>query len=639
MAIIDAIAKIVTKEKVKAPEDFEATRTFDYSTRENRINTVNWLFDQAKIERSVHEAEWERLNDYYNFNHDVSKEMREALNDMSIPFVPASVPDPWIMVESQINPDVPQPEFHGRDDDKDGEKAEERRKAVKFVTDNNRINDMNTANERRLRKYGDAFWKVYWDASMPCGNDYGDIRIKDIPIEDIYVDPTANRIEDAEYIDYVYTLHKFKFWRLYHKEVEEQGYSLDDVSARQYRKDTDFLQNYTRGTRCKDDLVQIIEHWFRQPFDGDGFQSGDIACTIQAGNIELKYIPKYWETTGRQNKLFPFVHYWCIHDETGFYNKSEIEPIIEMVDSADRELAIGMLNDAMTSNDIILAEEGALAAGEEITNLPGSIIKVRQGKMNSVARLGGLHDGIRSADMISFLQNQMQRTNRNYDTNNGQESSKVTTASGLLQLRSDAAAQGELKKADRNKGFCRLYELIDWTCLEFYTDDRFLFLGIDEQTKEPQGIRYNSARYAESDQPFAIDEITLKVMIPEDAYWPRVDVTVTCGDGIGKNPASTVQVLDRLAAVQVTADNWELLAAELEYLDIPQKQSIVDTWRKKYGSEVPEEVIQALQSNQQMLQAVEQMVQQVGTGQQPAGQQAQLGTAEIVDNGLDVPTY
>lgn len=633
MSILKDIKEKFDKETKKRPHKPAGFTRYDYSDEEHRVNTVNELFERAKNERAVRELVWTRMNEYYNGEHSASKEIAESAEEMGIPFIPATVPDPYLMVESQINPDVPVPEFHGRDGDLDSDKAQIRQKAVKFVTENNRLNDMNTANERRLRKYGDAFWKVWWDKDMPCGREFGDIRVRDIPIEDIYVDPTARRLEDAEYIDYVYTMHKNRFWRIWRAELEKKNISISDIQDRQYREYSDLLQE-EKTASTMDDEIQIIEHWFRQPIDGENYESGDIACTVQAGNIEIVYIPCYWENTHVQNKTYPFVHYWCIGDETGFYNRSELQPIIDMVDAADRELATGLLNDAMMANDIILKEEGALVPGSQATNEPGAVWEVRQGKMGGVARLGGLSNGVRSTDMINWLQNQMQRANRNYDTNNGQETAKVTTASGLLQLRSDAAVQGELKKADRNKGFCRLYELIDWTCLEFYTDSRLLYLGIDEKTKEPDSIVYDSAMLAESEYPIKVDVQTGEITLPEDAYYPRIDVTVTTGDGLGKNPASTIQILDRLAAVTPTSDNWELLAAELEYLDIPQKQQIIDRWKQKFTSEIPAEVITALQNDPKLLEAVQQMAQ---GGQNPSGQQ--LGINDLVDTGMDIPKY
>jgi len=638
------IFETYTKEAVPTPEDYESGRVYDYSTPESRIATAEWLFSQAKNERSERENLWKKYNSYYNNAHDVAKQIAEqTVNEMGMNFVPAGIPDPYIMVESQITPDVPQPEFHGRDDDDDSFKAEKRAKAVKYVMEANRINDMNTANERRLRKYGDAFWKCYWDESMMCGQYRGDIRVKDIPVEDIYPDPTAKRLEDCEYVDYVYSLHKFKFWRLYHNELTNQGLGLDDIMNQQYRQQqSEFDQNKSQMSR--NDLVQVIEHWFRQPFDGNGFNAGDIACTIQAGGVELTYIPKYWEMTGDQNKLFPFVHYWCIQDETGFYNRSEIDPIIPLVDAADRELAIGILNDAMMANDIIIAEDNALSDGETISNVPGSVVKVRQGKMGAVQRLGGISNGINSMNTVDWILNQIQRTNRNFDTNNGQEASKVTTASGLLQLRSDAAVQGELKKADRNKGFCRLYELIDWLCLEFYTDERLLFIGADnpdDPMSEPTSLRYNPEEFVIRNEA-TFDQMG-QMIKPESVYYPRVDVSVTTGDGIGKNPASTVQVLDRLAAVTVTQDNYKLLEAELDYLDIPQKQQICEMWDEKFGTNVPPEVIDALNQNPELLMMVEQSIgMQSGMEQSvPTTQGSSMGIDALTGSTAmpEVPTY
>lgn len=622
------------REPVVSAAEYEETRTYDYSTPDSRIATAEWLFSQARLERTIKESEWKKFNDYYNFSHDVAKELADAIREQNFPFSPACVPDPYIMVESQIIPDVPQPEFHGRDDDQDSVKARKRELAVRFVVENNRINDMNTANERRLRKYGDAFWKAYWDETMPFGTRKGDIRIKDISIEDIYPDPTALDLQECEYVDYVYTIHKNRFWRIYKDALKAQNRSLDDVLMAEYRTEDGIFEPYTRGTHSRDDMVQVLEHWFRQPFDAEdgSYESGDIACTIQAGGIELKYIPKYWENTGNQCKLYPFVHYWCIKDETQFYNKSELEPILPMVDAADRELATGILNDAMTANDIVLIEEGALAPGEVFTNMPGSVVNVKQGRGGSIARLGGLGSGVKSINMVEWMLNQIQRTNRNFDTNNGQETARVTTASGLLQLRSDAAAQQQLKKADRNAGFCRLYELIDWLCLEFYDDNRMLFIGAQKKGEDPVAITYNSAEFAH--QNTVLDVLTGAAGVEDlldgepETYYPRIDVTVTAGDALTKNPATTLEILDKLAAINVTAENYKLIAAELDYLDIPQKNDIIAGWKSKFESAVPPEVLQALERDPELLGVLQEAI---GSGaQMPEGAMQGAGSEQMI---------
>ena len=297
--------------------------------------------------------------------------------------------------------------------------------------------------------------------------------------------------------------------------------------------------------------------------------------------MELKHIPNYWVKLGAQCEEFPFVHYWCIRDETQFWNKSELEPILPLVDAADRELATGLFNDAMTANDVVILEEGALAPGEEFSNVPGAVVRVNQGRAGGIARLGGLSDGVRSLNMVSWLLNQIQRANRNYDSNNGQETARVTTASGLMQLRSDAMTQQKIKSADRNAGFCRLYELLDRLALEYFDDDRLLFIGAKQPGGEDETVRYNGANYA-VESGALVDPLTGETIRPGQIYYPRVDVTVSVGNSLGRSPAATVSALERLIATKVTADNWKLLAAELDYLDIPQKQEIVAEWKAKF---------------------------------------------------------
>lgn len=622
-------SKEMRVDAVPAAETYKAGRVYDYSTPEARVATASWLFEQARNERTAVEAKWEKFENYYNFAHEAAVDMAAAFSEQGIDWTPACVPDPYIMVESQIVATVPQPQFNGRDADGDAEKAREREHAVRYIMEANRINDMNTSNERRLRKLGDAFWKAYYDETMPFGERSGNIRIRDVSPVEIYPDPTAGEagLQEGEYVAYLYSMHKLKFWRLYHKKLRKLGLTIDDVVGESYRIDADILAPYTDGARARDDEVQILEFWFKQPEDTEDAAAGDIACTVQAGGYEMTYIPNYWEKTGRQCKLFPFVHYWCLRDETQFWNRSEIEPIMSMVDAADRELAIGQFNDAMTANDIVIVEDGALKAGEEFSNVPGSVVTVKAGRGGGIARLGGLHSGARSLGTVEWMQGQIQRTNRNYDSNNGGETARVSTASGLLQLRTDAEAQQKIKQADRDAGFCRLYELLDWLALEFFDDDRMLVIGAAKKDDPPASVRYNSRNF-EKTIPAVLDPMTNEIIRGEATYFPRVDVSVTAGDGFAQNPGMTMQVLDKLAAIPVTAENWKLLAAELDILNIPQKAEIIENWKRKFAPVVPEEVMQALESDSELLGALIEAVASVDVEKQIAKELGQMPQQE-----------
>ena len=94
---------------------------------------------------------------------------------------------------------------------------------------------------------------------------------------------------------------------------------------------------------------------------------------------------------------------------------------------------------------------------------------------------------------VEFFKNQIERASRNYDINQGRETTKVTTATGLAMMRQDAQSQADIKGADRDAGFERLYELLDWLALEFFDDDRMLFIGADEmKDRAPQAMPFNA---------------------------------------------------------------------------------------------------------------------------------------------------
>ena len=571
----------------KKQTDSSALPGYDYSTPEAREETAAALFTRARSARTAVESEWQRCNDYYNFIHDAPREALEHCREAELPWIPAGVPDPWIMVESQIDPTLPQPEFRGRDSDMDSVRARQREYAVRYIMDNNRLADMVTRNERRLLKYGDAFWKAYWDADMRCGTAQGDIRVADIPVDSIFPDPSIRdgTIQDGQFVDYVYRVHKVRFCQLFAAELKALGLSPEEICEGGY-VDREGLFDMTTALDEGDDTVQVLEHWFRQPFelrDGRGgiIPAGAVACSIQAGGRELRYIPNYWERTCRENQLFPFVHYWRIQDENRFWNKSELFPILDLVDAADRKLAMGLLNDAFMANDILLVEDGAISDGCELTNEPGAVIRTKPNRIKGVARLGGMQSAAHIRQSMEWFKEEIARTNRIYESNLGRDTVRQTTASGLAMLRSDATEQQNIKKADRNAGFERLFELLDWLALEFYDDDRMLFLGADPQSERSAvAFRFNADALAEP-IPALRDEDGAEV---RGAFmsWPRVDVTVSAGDGQIKGRQALLQALQTLSATAVTPDNWRLLAAELEILDIPGKKQIIDDWERHF---------------------------------------------------------
>ena len=573
----------------------ERDNLYKYDTVGNRQKTVAYLYNYAKGKRSDQELKWQTYDSYYNNQHITQIETYQYCQDNNIPWLPAIIPDLFIHVESQINPDVPTFEFNGRDDDMDSQKAKQRQYVVQYIIDNNHIETMNTENERELGKLGNAFWKVCYNAKKwKAGGIFGEIEIYNPKCEEIFHDPTAYDIDDCEYLDYVFSLHKLRAARMFENELSEMKMSIEDFGSNTGFKDTNLLDSSLHDTH--DDTVQIIEHWFRQPQAGKDkikiyieepetgktvteeypieWESGDIACSIMINFKEVKYIPKFWIKTSKQNKMYPFVKYCKVPQVKSFWDKSDIEVMKDLVDAADREAAMALLNDTFMGNDIILAEENAFSDDNVPRNEAGALWKVKDGKIGAVQRLQGLQGNSGAWDTVNKLRELIQETVGNFDTAMGKEPIRVTTSSGIAQLNERADYRKNTKKADRTAGFERLIRLLDFMGIEFLDDNRIIYIGAVEEGKDPIVFRYNS------DNVMAQDEMT------GETYIPDVDVKVTASDPLTKSKSFTLSATENLLAKNINENNYKLVEAIVDIMNLPNRKEIKDSLEETFTPKI-----------------------------------------------------
>ena len=607
--------------KVLMGKTIEQGRLYDYSTKESREYTVPYLYEYARAQKSRFTLQFIELDDYYNSKHRTQMEIQNICIEKGIPFIPAVIPDPFIHVESQIIPDLPDFEFRGRDDDLDGAKAKQRQYVVQYVIENNKLDNINTENERQLNKLGNAFWKVAWDAQKEGPGYSGDIVIGNPDASNIFPDPAALELQDCEYLIYSYRMHRLRVARIFAKDLERLKMNVNDINADGRYSDTEIYNSQTHDVN--DDTLQVIEHWFKQPNGGSEVQeytvkgktvkkmvtweSGDIACSIIIGVTEIHYIPKYWVNTGLQNKFYPFVKYCKIPINKSFWDMSEITPIKDLVDAADREFAMAILNDTFNANDITLMEENALVDDTEAENTPGAIWKVKDGKMGTVARLGGLANlNVGLKDTITFIRDVIKETVGNFDVNQGGgPPANVRTLGGLVELRQQGERRQSLKKADRTAGFELLYELVDWTALEFYDDKRIIFLGAEGDVQEQMQIKTNGMMSQEQQIEFAdqqqvqqqqaqqTGQQTPQVQPPnmdrskgpivfkfdssklnKDGYYPRIDCVVQVGDGITHNKAFTLSAIETIAEMNISVENYKIVCEMIDIMQLPNRKEI-----------------------------------------------------------------
>lgn len=583
---------------------------YNYKTKADREETVKLLSNKAKTARQPYDKIWATCYNYYDGIQQKWDELAEGIDKIEYFQKHAVLTEPYIQVESQINPNVPEPEFYARDNETDKDKVKQRKYVVDYVLSLNDIKGQNTAAERNIKICGNSIYKVYYNAQID------DISIDLINTDDLFPDPMARTLGQCEYVDYIYYMHKRKFAREYKEEIKKAELDSNDFTI----NNTASTQTFSNISDCKEDEVQILEHWYK---DDDG----DIACSVMVGGVEIKHIPKYWVNTGRQNKLYPFVHIYETKDIRKFWSPPQLETIIPLIDEMNEILEAGIENIKLMSAGKWVAEEDSLSDETELTDERGQVVWYKAGKQPP-RRDEGLKLLTGTIENINFLQEKIERTLRNYDISVGKEPVRTTTAAGLAQLGAAAKEQTNVKEYDKKQGFKRMFELIDWSGLEFYNDDKMIFIGVPEYENKQGALsnldpksgdiffKYNSndikkAEYIKDDNGQTVTDKDGKPLI--DYYYPRVDCDIHASNGLDKSKNFTVQVLQSLIETPITPENYKIVVKLIDELEIPQTDEIINEITERFEmpeylqtlnqviSEMPKEQKGALNANPELV--------------------------------------
>lgn len=562
-------------------------QVWDMSTKQAREIQVKRDFGLAKDNKIPVTLQLVQLDEYYNNRHYTKDQILTLAAEKGWDFVPPVLPDPFILVETGIDPIKPEFALKGRDNSVGEDKIKERQDVVEFILYNNKIDDMMSENERNMSKSKNAFWKVAFDDKLQGPGYTGDITIGNPNPANIFPDPSAYDIDDCEYLIYAYRMHRRQARRTFGKIVDDIVNDNNHADTEIYGGRAEVLKgsiSINSGSQLYlDNSLQILEYWYK---DDDG----DIACSIQINFTEVKYIKKYWLNTMKSgNQMYPFVKYCKIPMQQSFWDKSEIETIIDLVDAGDRELITAILSDDLSTGDMIICEEGALANGQTIKNIPNQVVTVKQNKSNAIRRLGDVANNNNALNMIQFLHEKIQETNGNFDSSQGKEPTRVTTSSGIAMLNERANKRSDLKKADRNTGFRRLYELCDWSALEFYNQNRII--TIRGKNNEPDKTLqfnandhkvFNGNQYAAQMQDSMQQGVQVTPQMEQQfadkaTYFPRIDAEIIVSDGIVKSKAFTAQATSEVLAKMdnLNAAKAEVLKSQVETMGIPNKETII----------------------------------------------------------------
>ncbi len=526
---------------------------YDYQDPQARVRSARFLGEYARAYRAEADEKWTLFYEYYHGEHRTAAQIAQSCAAAGIPWIAAQSPDPYFQVEAQINAELPDFEFRGRDDDLDSIRARQREFVVRYVLERNRVAEQAASDDRRCLITGTSAWKVFWDNTL--GGD-GDIRVVSIDPRFLYPDPSAKTLEDCEYIQYIYPMHQRSFARVYAEELARLR-----LQPKDFQKPYDpFTQPDAQTYQAGDDTIELTEHWYR---DADG----DICCSIQAGGYELRHIEKYWRAAAAGYNEFPFVIRCRTANPDGFWGIGDLEPILTLVDAADRELSIAQLSSAFTGSDVILAEYDAFA--EEPENRPGAIWRLKPGASGKVSRLGGLGSNTNRLEMSNMLRALISETLGTLDVNHGLVSTNFSSASALQQLIERSEARNSAKKQERLGAYARLFRLIDWTALEFYDQDRVIFLGAESSRQE---------------KPLVFTFNAKKLRTPQ-GYFPEVDTIIGTGERRRRGNSFELAAIEAMLAHGISRENYPLVLQVMRMFDIEASNTLEAHFQRVFEQE------------------------------------------------------
>jgi hypothetical protein len=229
--------------------------------------------------------EWEEMyqgsRDFNNSNPSFTenREMRTNINF------------PRMIVESLIDLGVPDPDFKAvsKDDEQPVQMLEN---YVKYIVRSAQpsLQEINLHNERRVMKFGGAFWKIHWENNIKKAGYVGEIGISMPQPKDIIPNHGATSTDDMSHYHHIVNrtaneiIHKWShitvedlegFAALFHEYDEMTGSQRINVSQQSGDKEMG-LQKYT-----------VIETTYKD-------EDGDICKLWWSGDLVIQHLPKFY---------------------------------------------------------------------------------------------------------------------------------------------------------------------------------------------------------------------------------------------------------------------------------------------------------------------------------------------------------
>lgn len=421
----------------------------------------------------------------------------------------------------------------------------------------------------------------------------GNVSLEVVNPFNIYPDPLATSVDDAEYIIYATYMHVNQLKKAFPSKanlLEGGNINYDELVANresQLNKKTD-TQVLVLETWCRDYTHIDVE----EEINGEKvktkkrkYPNGRVITSAP----ELGIILSDKENPYKDGK-FPFIILKDIDVPFEFWGKGEIENILSPQKYIN-ELTNQIIDNAKTTANMqwILDKNSGIAPGT-LTNRPGLVVRKNPGTEVRRDNPPPMPSYVR--EMIESLKTDVENISGVHDVTQGRRPTGIQAGNAILALQEAGQARIRLKVKIMEKVLGELAQMWYSRMQQFWQQDRWIRVS-----KEEGGYEF--------------------IQINRDSLQEDFDINITSGSTMTQNKSALLDLMIRLA--QTTAqDGLPMVDREtvLEFAPITDKKALIKRMESIGES--------AQQQQSQMI--MQQMQQQ---GQMFAGQLEQLNEAIV----------
>ena len=438
--------------------------------------------------------------------------------------------------------------------------------------------------------YGTAVWFVQWDGKE---GEYGNIKIKEVDPFNIFPDPLAENVDNAEYIVYATYKNANQIKQQFPDKanaIEGSRISMSELVANRDEQDTN-----------EENQVLILEMWCRDWTTMDEDIDGNKSLKYPQGRVitclpELGIILSDKKNPYKDGK-FPFVLMKNYDVPFKFWGVGEVEQILSPQIYVN-ELTNQIIDNAKnTANMQWIIDKNAGIGQGKLTNRPGLVIRKNPGAEVRRDTPPPMPTYVR--EQIDVLKADIQDISGVLDSLKGEKQTGVVAASAILALQEASQSRIRLKIKIMESNLTELANMVYSRMQQFWKLDRWV------RVTDIEG----NPSFKEIGQQVLANDYDLKVM---------------AGSTMPVNKNAMMDLMIRLAQTN-GEDGLPIVdrKAVLEYLPVGDKKAISDRFAELKAQQEQQQQMQ-LQQQEQMQQ--EQLAQQqAGMQQQDREQVGQLG--------------